>query len=68
MRIEILLLCGAMFLSGCVSVSTGEKTVQDTPATTKTLGQRLLDLKADYDRGVISEQEYNRQRDILLGK
>ena len=58
MRIEIFLLCGAVLLSGCISVSSGERTVKETTAT-KTLGQQLLDLKADYDRGAISEQEYN---------
>jgi PBP1b-binding outer membrane lipoprotein LpoB len=69
MRIEIFLLCGAVLLSGCISISSGERTVQETtPATTPTLGQQLLDLKADYDRGAISQQEYNQRRDRLLGK
>jgi len=69
MRIEIILLCGAVLLSGCISISSGERTVQETTAaTTPTLGQQLLDLKADYDRGAISQQEYNQRRDRLLGK
>ena len=55
MKIEILVLCGAVFLSGCISVSSGERTVEQGP-TTRTLGQQLMDLKADYDRGRISEQ------------
>ncbi len=67
MKIEILVLCGAVFLSGCISVSSGERTVEQGP-TTRTLGQQLMDLKADYDRGRISEQEYNQRRDRLLGK
>jgi hypothetical protein len=67
MKIEIFLLCGAMILSGCISVSSGERTVQQEPAT-RTTGQQLQDLKADYDRGRISEQEYNQRRDRLLGK
>ena len=29
MGIEIFLLCGAVFLSGCISVSSGERTVQE---------------------------------------
>jgi len=69
MRIEIFLLCGAVLLAGCISISSGERTVQETTAaTTPTLGQQLLDLKADYDRGAISQQEYNQRRDRLLGK
>jgi PBP1b-binding outer membrane lipoprotein LpoB len=67
MRIEVFLLCGAVLLSGCISVSSGERTVQETPATT-TLGQQLQDLKAQYDKGLISEREYNQRRDSLLGK
>jgi PBP1b-binding outer membrane lipoprotein LpoB len=55
MRIEIFLLCGAVLLSGCIS-SSGERTVQEEPAA-RTTGQQLQDLKADYDKGRISEQE-----------
>jgi hypothetical protein len=64
MKIVIFLLCG-MFLSGCISISSGERKVQETAETT-TLGQRLMDLKADYDRGAISQQEYNQRRQRLL--
>lgn len=67
MRVEILLLCGVVFLSGCISVSSGERNVQEGPAT-ESLGQQLQDLKADYDRGRISEQEYNQRRDRLLAR
>ena len=66
-KIEIFLLCGAVLLSGCISVSSGERTVQAEPAA-RTTGQQLQDLKADYDRGRISEQEYSQRRDRLLGK
>jgi hypothetical protein len=65
MRSAILLLCGVVLLSGCISVSGGERTVKEIPGTT-TLGQRLIDLKADYDSGRISEQEYNQRRQRLL--
>ena len=68
MRREIFLLCGAVFLSGCISISGGERTVQEEPAAGTTTGQQLQDLKADYDRGRISEQEYNQRRDRLLGR
>jgi hypothetical protein len=64
----ILLWCEAVFLSGCISISSGERTVREETVTTSTLGQQLLDLKADYDQGRISQQEYNQRRDRLLGK
>jgi hypothetical protein len=67
MKIQILLLCGIVLWSGCVSISSGERTVQEGPAT-ETLGEQLNNLKADYDRGRISEQEYNRRRENLLGR
>jgi Short C-terminal domain len=66
MRMKLFLVCGAVLLSGCISVSGGETTVKEVPATTTTLGQRLMDLKAEYDRGAISEQEYNQRRQRLL--
>ena len=67
MKMEIFLLCAAVLLSGCISISSGERTVQEATATTPTMGQQLLDLKADYDRGAISQQEYNQRRNRLLG-
>jgi hypothetical protein len=67
MRMTIILLCGAVVLSSCISISSGERTVREETVTTPTLGQQLLDLKADYDKGRISEQEYNQRRQRLLG-
>jgi hypothetical protein len=66
MRIAIISLCAAVVLSGCISISSGERTVREETVTTPTLGQQLMDLKADYDRGRISEQEYNQRRQRLL--
>jgi hypothetical protein len=68
MRSKVFGLWGAVLLSGCISISGGERTIEDAPPTTPTLGQQLQDLKADYDRGVISEREYNQRRERLLGK
>lgn len=68
MRKEIFLMCGAVFLAGCISISGGERTVTDAPATTPTSGEQLQDLKSDYERGVISEREYNQRRDSVLGR
>lgn len=66
MRSATLLLCGALLLSSCISISGGQRTVKETPGSSTTLGQRLIDLKAEYDSGRISEQEYNQQRQRLL--
>jgi hypothetical protein len=65
-RMTKLLLYGAVLLPGCISISSGERTVREETVSTPTLGQQLLDLKADYDRGRISEQEYNQRRQRLL--
>ena len=67
MRKGVFLLWGVVFLAGCISVSSGEKTVRETPAATTTLGQQLQDLKSEYDRGLISEREYNQRKERLLG-
>ena len=60
---QTLLLAGS--ISGCFRFSGGDETViqQTSPST----GRELQDLKAAYDRGIISQQEYNQQRDRLLG-
>jgi uncharacterized membrane protein len=56
----------AVTISGCFSFRGGDETViqQRSPATER----ELADLKAAYDRGIISQQEYNQQRDRLLGR
>jgi hypothetical protein len=53
-------------ISGCFSFRGGDKTViqQRSPSTE----QELADLKAAYDRGIISQQEYNQQRNRLMGR
>jgi len=53
-------------ISGCFSFRGGDETViqQSSPTTER----ELADLKAAYDKGIISQQEYNQQRDRLLGK
>jgi uncharacterized membrane protein len=56
----------AVTISGCFSFRGGDETViqQRSPSTER----ELADLKAAYDRGIISQQEYNQQRDRLLGR
>jgi hypothetical protein len=63
----LFLLWGTVFLAGCISISSGERTVREEPAANPTVGQQLQNLKSEYDRGLISEQEYNRRRERLLG-
>jgi uncharacterized membrane protein len=64
MLVQVLLL--ACFVSGCFRFSGGDETViqQSSPTTER----ELQDLKAAYDRGIISEQEFNQQRDRILGR
>ena len=59
-----LLLAGT--ISGCFSFKGGDETVIQQKTTTT--DRELQDLKAAYDKGIISQQEYNQQRDRLLGK
>jgi hypothetical protein len=53
-------------LTGCFSFKGGDETViqQRSPTTDR----ELQDLKSAYERGSISEREYNQQRDRLLGR
>ncbi len=48
-------------LSGC-----GGNDTQTVVKTTETQGKQLLDLKAAYDQGVISESEYKRTKNEIL--
>lgn len=41
-------------------------TTQNVNNTTK--GQELLDLKQAYDQGIITEREYNRQKEKILDR
>jgi hypothetical protein len=70
MRIKIIMAAQVLLLSavisGCFSFKGGDETViqQRSPSTER----ELADLKVAYDRGIISQQEYNQQRDRLLGR
>ena len=62
--VQVLLL--ACFVSSCFRFSGGDTTViQPTSPSTE---RELQDLRAAYDRGIISEQEFNQQRDRILGR
>jgi hypothetical protein len=56
----------SLAFSGCLSFGSGDETIQQTK--TPTTGQELMDLKAAYDKGLISEREYNQQRATAEGK
>ena len=68
MKHGIVNLIGWLILSlafpGCLSFGGGDETNQQTKTTTT--GQELMDLRAAYDKGLISEREYNQQREKLL--
>jgi uncharacterized membrane protein len=65
MRVAAVLLV-ANAISGCFWFRGGDETViqQSSPTTER----ELADLRAAYDRGIISEQEFNQQRDRILGR
>ena len=48
-------------LSGC-------GTSQKLQVSGQTTGQELVDLKKAYDAGVITEKEYNNQREAILDR
>ena len=62
--IQVLLI--ACFVSSCFHFSGGDRTViqQTSPSTER----ELQDLRAAYDKGIITEQEYSQQRDRILGR
>jgi hypothetical protein len=54
----------AVGLAGCCG---GGSTVKsETKTTTTTLGDELKDLKDAYDKGVISEKEYNESKEKII--
>jgi uncharacterized membrane protein len=61
---QVLLL--ACFVAGCFHFSGGDRTIiqQTSPSTER----ELQDLRAAYDRGIISEHEFNQQRDRILAR
>jgi uncharacterized membrane protein len=67
---RIMILAAALLVAGtiggCFRFSGGDRTViqQQSPSTDR----ELQDLRAAYDKGIISEQEFNQQRDRILGR
>ena len=61
--IVILLLVTSLGLSGC---GRKQKNVQTT--TTTTLGQELVDLQQAYEKGIITEKQYNDMKKKAMKK
>ncbi len=59
------MIISAAFLGGCCG--GGSHTVKsESTTTTTTLGKELEDLKDAYDKGIISEKEYNASRERII--
>jgi len=58
----VLLIVSAVNISGC---GGGGSELRQTTNTT-TLGQELQDLKTAYDKGIISEKEYNKAKENII--
>jgi len=63
--VALLALVGA--LSGCSWSIGGGKKQAGTVVQKPTQGQELIDLKRAYDQGALTEEEYDRQRNDLIG-
>jgi hypothetical protein len=61
--ILVIVLMGIGGLGGC---SSGSDTIVEQ--NQQTYGQQLIDLKAAYDKGILSEREYNKSRDAIVDK
>ncbi|MGE0649273.1 MAG: SHOCT domain-containing protein [Alphaproteobacteria bacterium] len=59
-------LAASLMLAACGG--GGADTEAQQTVTTKTTGQELLDLKAAYDAGAITEEEYQTQRKMILDR
>lgn len=46
----------------------GSRPVQNTTTMTTTKGGELLDLKKAFDSGIISQREYDKQRQVILDR
>lgn len=60
----ILLASGLLSLSGCIAAIGNDA----APGPNVTLGQQLIDLKKAHDTGVITDAEFEAQRERFLGK
>lgn len=54
--------------AACLVVLSGCGSSHEMKVTSQTTGQELIDLKKAYDSGVITEKEYNNQREAILDR
>jgi hypothetical protein len=59
----VIVLSALLFVSGVAACSGGGATMQADSTTT---GQELMDLKKALDAGVITQKEYDKQREKIL--
>jgi hypothetical protein len=52
--------------TGCCGGGSTTKTETKSTTTTTTLGDELKDLKDAYDKGIISEKEYNESKEKII--
>jgi uncharacterized membrane protein affecting hemolysin expression len=58
-KLGIIMLIGLLLSSFTLSGCGGRKQSTNVQATTTTLGQELVDLQQAYEKGIITEKEYN---------
>lgn len=59
--LALLIVLGIIFSGCCTRPST-----TDVSATTTTKGQELLDLDAAHEKGLLTEKEYEKQKEQIL--
>jgi uncharacterized membrane protein affecting hemolysin expression len=58
-KLGILMLIGILLASFTFSGCGGRKQTTTVETTNTTLGQELIDLQQAYDKGIITEKQYN---------
>ena len=58
-KLGVLILIGLMVVSLNLSGCGGKKQTVENTTTTTTLGQELVDLQQAYEKGIITEKQYN---------
>lgn len=63
MKTVAMMIMSMVLVAGC---SSGSDTVVEQQQ--QTYGQQLIDLKTAFDKGIITEREYNKSRDTIMDK
>jgi hypothetical protein len=61
--LSLLIVMGIIFSGCCTRPSTS---TTDVSATTTTKGQELLDLDTAHEKGLLTEKEYEKQKEQIL--